>query len=195
MKTVLYGGAFDPVHVGHVFIGREALRLLAPCQLVLIPTGCPNPAFEKRLSAPDDDRVAMLRLAFAGVPGVTINDLELRREPRLSYFVDTLEALLPSLGSEKPVLLIGEDQLMSFPRWHRYEDILAHVELRFVPRAGRHCSESVQIQAVPLFEVNPFDSLSSTLVRERLRADLPIEGLVPEVVAEYIVRHGLYRNA
>ncbi|MHB8071332.1 MAG: nicotinate (nicotinamide) nucleotide adenylyltransferase [Candidatus Cryosericum sp.] len=195
MRTVLFGGAFDPVHVGHVFIGCEALRLLTPCQLVLIPTGSPNPAFDKHLSASDDDRVAMLQLAFGSMPEVIINDLELRRKPRLSYFIDTLEALLPSLGPAKPVLLIGEDQLVSFPRWHRYEDILAQVELRFVPRADRRHSENPQIQAVPLFDVNPFDSLSSTFVRERLQTGLPVDGLVPDVVAGYITDHNLYRNA
>ncbi len=195
MKTVLYGGAFDPVHVGHVFISREALRLLAPCQVVLIPTGCPNPAFEKQLSASGIDRIAMLQLAFAGMPGVTINDLELHREPRPSYFIDTLEALLPSLGEEKPILLIGEDQLLSFPLWYRFKDILMHVELRFVPRAGRCGRQVPQVPAVPLFDVNPFDSLSSTLVRERLRQGLPVDALVPDAVAQYIARHGLYRNA
>ncbi len=194
MKTVLYGGAFDPVHVGHVFIGREALRLLAPCQLVLIPTGCPNPAFDKHLSAPGDDRVAMLRLAFAGLPGITICDLELRREPRLSYFIDTLEAILPSAETERPVLLIGEDQLLSLPRWHRYKDILKHVELRYVPRADRRRPGSPKVPAVPLFTVNPFDSLSSTLVRERLYARLPVDGLIPDAVAEYISQHCLYQH-
>ena len=194
MTTVLFGGAFDPVHVGHVFIGREALRLLAPCQLILIPTGNPNPDFDKHLSASDDDRVAMLQLAFANVPGVTINDLELRRKPSLSYFADTLETLLPSLGTEKPFLLIGEDQLVSFRRWHRYRDILTHVELRFVPRADGHRSEDPQIQAAPLFDINPFDSLSSTFVRDRCRAGLPIDGLVPEPVARYITDHNLYAN-
>lgn len=194
MTTVLFGGAFDPVHVGHVFIGREALRLLAPCQLVLIPTGSPNPVFDKHLSASDDDRVAMLQLAFANVRGATINDLELRRRPSLSYFADTLESLLPSLGTEKPFLLIGEDQLVSFRRWHRYRDILEHVELRFVPRADRRHPETPHVQALPLFDVNPFDSLSSTLVRDRCRAGLPVDGLVPEAVAQYIADHNLYRN-
>lgn len=194
MRAVLYGGAFDPVHVGHVFICREALRLLAPCRLIIIPTGRPNPSFDKHLSAPGPDRLAMLQLAFAGMAGAVIDDLELRCDPHPSYFVDTLETLLPTLGPDRPVLLVGEDQLVSFPRWHHYQDILAHVDLRFVPRAGRHCSEALQIQAISLFDVNPFDSLSSTLVRERLRADLPVDGLVPPGVAEYISGHGLYRG-
>src|SRR5450756_2762587 len=103
MKTVLYGGAFDPVHAGHVFVGHEALRLMASSTLILIPTGLPNPDFDKCLSASDGDRVAMLQLAFAGVPNVEISDVELRREPRPSYFVDTLERLRPGLGVDKPV--------------------------------------------------------------------------------------------
>jgi nicotinate-nucleotide adenylyltransferase len=194
MRAALFGGAFDPVHVGHVFIGREALRLLAPCRLVLIPTGSPNPAFGKHLSASDDDRVAMLELAFNDVPGATICDLELRRKPALSYFADTLEALQPSLGPEKPFLLIGEDQLDSFSQWHRYQDILAHVDLRFVPRAGRRRTPAGQVQATPLFEINPFDSLSSTLVRDRCSKGLPIDGLVPAPVARYVSEHHLYRE-
>jgi nicotinate-nucleotide adenylyltransferase len=194
MKTVLYGGAFDPVHAGHVFIGHEALRLMAPSTLILIPTGLPNPDFDKCLSASDADRVAMLQLAFAGVPDVEISDVELRREPRPSYFVDTFEGLRPGLGAGKPVLLLGEDQLLSFPQWHRYQDILDQVELWFVPRAGRHRSGSLDVPATALFDINPFDSLSSTLIRNRLQQGLSIDGLVPASVAAYIAEHGLYRD-
>ncbi len=194
MKTVLYGGAFDPVHSGHVFVGHEALRLMAPSILVLIPTGRPNPDFGKCLSGSDTDRMAMLRLAFDGVPDVIISDVELGREPRPSYFVDTLEDLRPSLGLEKPALLLGEDQLFSFPQWHRYQDILDQVELWFVPRAGRHGPSRPQVAARALFDINPFDSLSSTLIRDRLGRGLSVEGLVPPSVAEYIAKHGLYAS-
>jgi nicotinate-nucleotide adenylyltransferase len=194
MKTVLYGGAFDPVHAGHVFVGHEALRLMAPAVLILIPTGLPNPNVGKRLSASDSDRMAMLQLAFAGVPDVSVSDFELSREPRPSYFVDTLEGLRPLLGVDKPALLVGEDQLYSFPQWHRYQDILDQVELWFVPRAGRHRSGSPEVPARALFDINPFDSLSSTLIRDRLRQGLPVESLVPPSVAAYIGEHGLYRG-
>jgi nicotinate-nucleotide adenylyltransferase len=194
MKTVLYGGAFDPVHAGHVFVGHEALRLMAPAVLILIPTGLPPPNVGKRLSASDSDRMAMLQLAFAGVPDVSVSDFELSREPRPSYFVDTLEGLRPLLGVDKPALLVGEDQLYSFPQWHRYQDILDQVELWFVPRAGRHRSGSPEVPARALFDINPFDSLSSTLIRDRLRQGLPVESLVPPSVAAYIGEHGLYRG-
>lgn len=193
MKTVLYGGAFDPVHAGHVFVGREALRLLAPATLILIPTGTPNPDFDKDLSAPDADRVAMLKLAFGHGSDIIISDIELRHEPRPSFFVDTLQYLRPFQGEEKPALLLGEDQFQSFARWHRYRDILAQVELWFVPRAGLSHADSPDIPARRLFDVNPFDSLSSTIVRSRVRQGLSIEGLVPPDVASYIVGHGLYR--
>ncbi len=195
MTTVLYGGAFDPVHVGHVFIGREALRVLAPCQLMLIPTGVPNPVFCKELQAPDEDRLAMLKLAFTGITGVSINDIELRRVPRASYFVDTLEDLLPALQANKLVLLLGEDQLASFHLWHRYEEILRYVELRYVPRVSRQTSGHHLVQAEKLFDTNPFDGLSSSLIRNRIANDLPVYGLVPEVVAAYIARHSLYRQS
>jgi nicotinate-nucleotide adenylyltransferase len=194
MKTVLYGGAFDPVHAGHVFVGHEVLRLMAPSILILIPTGLPNPDFCKRLCASDADRIAMLQLAFAGVPDVTISDFELSREPRPSYFVDTLQGLCPALGVDKPALLLGEDQLFSFPQWHRYQDILDQVELWFVPRAGRHRSTSPEVPARALFDINPFDSLSSTLIRDRLQQGLSVDGLVPPSVAGYIGEHGLYRH-
>jgi nicotinate-nucleotide adenylyltransferase len=194
MKTVLYGGAFDPVHAGHLYVGHEALRLMAPSTLILIPTGLPNPDVDKHLSASDADRVAMLQLAFAGVPDVSVSDFELSREPRPSYFVDTLEGLRQSLGVDKPALLLGEDQLYAFPQWHRYQDILDQVELWFVPRAGRHRSGSPEIPARALFDINPFDSLSSTLIRNRLQQGLSVEGLVSPSVAGYIAEHGLYRG-
>jgi len=108
MSVVLYGGAFDPVHAGHVFIAREALRLLAPSRLILIPTGNPNPEFDKRLSASDADRLAMLALAFAGMTGVEVSDIELKRAPAPSYFADTLDAPAShASGPGRPVLLLG----------------------------------------------------------------------------------------
>ncbi|HWQ21626.1 MAG TPA: nicotinate (nicotinamide) nucleotide adenylyltransferase [Clostridia bacterium] len=194
MKTVLYGGAFDPVHCGHVFVGHEALRLMAPCILVVIPTGLPNPDFGKRLSGSDADRMAMLRLAFAGVPNVVISDIELDRGPQPSYFIDTIERLHPSLGDEKPALLLGEDQLLSFTEWHRYRDILDHVELWFVPRAGGHRAGGPRVAATALFDINPFDGLSSSLIRDRLQQGLPVDGLVPPSVAAYIAEHALYKS-
>lgn len=193
MKTLLYGGAFDPVHAGHVFVGHEALRLLAPATLLLIPTGIPNPEFDKALSASDADRVAMLELAFEHSPQIRISDLELRHEPRPSYFVETLEYLRLQLETPKPALLLGEDQLQSFTRWHRYRDILEQVDLWYVPRAGWTHADVPTVPARRLFDVNPFDSLSSTIVRDRVRQGLPVDGLVPPAVASYIAEHGLYR--
>ena len=193
MSVVLYGGAFDPVHAGHVFIVREALRLLAPARLVLIPTGNPNPDFDKHLSASDADRLAMLALAFAGTAGVEVSDIELARKPAPSFFADTLDALRPTLGPAPFVLLLGQDQLMSFPRWERYQEILRRTDLCYVPRAGLDAASLPAVRATRLFDVNPFDSLSSTLVRSRVRQGLFIDGLVPTGVAEYIHTHGLYR--
>ena len=193
MSVVLYGGAFDPVHAGHVFIAREALRLLAPSRLILIPTGNPNPEFDKRLSASDADRLAMLALAFAGTTGVEVSSIELTREPAPSYFADTLDALRPTLGPGRPMLLLGQDQLMSFDRWERYQDILRQADLYYVPRAGLDAASLPPVPASRLFDVNPFDSLSSTLVRSRVQRGLFVDGLVPTGVADYIRIHGLYR--
>ncbi len=194
MKAILYGGAFDPVHVGHLFIGREALRILAPARLILIPTGVPNPGFDKSICASAADRKAMLQLAFAGVEHVEICDMELKKTGAPSYFVETLTALLPLVGPERPILLIGEDQLLSFRRWYRYEEILQKVDLWFVPRAQEHRPEQQAIPARVLFAVNPFDSLSSTLVRDRAQAGLSISELVPAAVAGYIEQRHLYRK-
>jgi len=193
MSVVLYGGAFDPVHAGHVFIAREALRLLAPSRLILIPTGSPNPDFDKHLSASDADRLAMLALAFAGTAGVEVSDIELTREPAPSFFADTLDALRPTLGSGQVVVLMGQDQLTSFPRWERYQEILRQADLYYVPRAGLNAASLPAVRATRLFDVNPFDSLSSTLVRTRVQQGLFVDGLVPTAVAEYIHAHGLYR--
>ncbi len=195
MSVVLYGGAFDPVHAGHVFIAREALRLLAPSRLILIPTGSPNPEFNKRLSASDADRLAMLALAFAGTTGVEVSDIELTREPAPSYFADTLDALRPTLGPGRPLLLLGQDQLMSFPRWERYQDILRETDLYYIPRAGLDAASLPAVPAARLFDINPFDSLSSTLVRARTQQGLFVDGLVPTAVAEYIRTHGLYHSS
>lgn len=194
MKTVLYGGAFDPVHVGHLFIGREALRILAPAKLILIPTGLPNPDFDKSICASAADRKAMLQIAFSDMADVAVSEVELQRAGKPSYFIETLAALLPFIGPERPVLLVGEDQLLSFPKWYRYRDILKQTDLWFVPRAEIRRSPRPDLPARLLFDVNPFDNLSSTLIRDRIRAGFSIRELVPPGVAAYIMHHRLYQG-
>jgi nicotinate-nucleotide adenylyltransferase len=193
MKAVLYGGAFDPVHLGHRFIVQEALRLLSPDVLYVVPTGLPNPGFGKHLQTSPEDRVAMLSLAFGAIPAVVVSSVELERPDTPSYLVETLERLVPDL-KPRPILLVGEDQLDSFTSWYRYDEILASADLWYVPRCRRStplpCSGRVPAQC--LMETNPFDGFSSTYVRERIGKGLSVDDLVPAGVAAYIAGHRLY---
>jgi nicotinate-nucleotide adenylyltransferase len=213
---VLYGGTFDPVHLGHVAVARAARDAL-DATVAFMPAA--DPPHRAPPGAPAADRAAMLELAIAGEPGLALDLRELQRDGR-SWTVDTLRALRADIGADAPVaLLVGADSFAALPTWKSWRDLfdLAHfvvasregsgnagagvqddAPLPELARAiaGRGVASADALRASPAGRVfhlrQPLFPHSASEVRARIAAGLAWEALVPAPVAAYVRAHRLY---
>ena len=189
----MFGGAFDPPHRAHVALAQAAVQQLALDRLYVVPTG--NAWHKARTLSPPEDRLAMARLAFGGIPGVQVDERELRRSGP-SYSVDTLRELQAAHPGAQLHLLMGEDQAAGFTRWHAWEEIARLAVLCVVARGSGE--GLAQLRALPGVRVQVLQwtamSESATDIRARLQAGQEAAGLVGTAVASYIESHHLYKN-
>ncbi len=178
MRLGVLGGSFDPVHAGHLAVARAALRGLRLDLLLIVPSK--RSPLKSRRPAPARHRLAMLRLAFRGMPKVRISTLELRR-PAPSYTVDTLRALKRRWPGAELFLILGADAFAEFRRWRRPGEIRRLATLAAFPRPGVPSPEDVWCLAM-----KPVDA-SASAIRQGEKAGLPAP------VARYIRRARLYR--
>ncbi len=196
IKTGIFGGAFNPVHNGHVNVAREAVSQLKLRKLIIIPT-FESPHKNTKL-APFDERAEMCRLAFSGISDkceVSVSDIE-RQMGGVSYTINTLRELKRRYPDNQFFLLIGGDMLFSFREWFKYESILKECKVCAVARGGDNLTDMMEfaneIGRVKILPANIVD-VSSTEIREKIAGSEDIGELVPEKVAGYISEHGLYR--
>ena len=197
----VFGGAFDPPHQAHVALAKAALAQLALDTLHIVPTG---QAWHKarQLSAAAD-RLAMTRLAFAGLERVVVDEREIQRAGP-SFTVDTLEALQAEYPGAELYLVLGADQVAALPSWHRWQEVLKIAIICIADRTsgagveGIFKPESLAGQAVQTLQL-PLMPFSATDIRQQIAsADPGSPGwhtLVPEPVARYIERHRLYLSS
>jgi nicotinate-nucleotide adenylyltransferase len=191
------GGTFDPPHVGHVAAAAWTRQALDLDRVLLVVAGDPWQKTAVRAVTPAADRLAMAAAACEGVEGVEVSDLEVRRSGP-SYTVDTLTEL--GHGGHRLVLVLGADAVAALPTWHRHTDLPGLAELAIVARSGLPVGDDVGgfdpvaagflVHTVPL----PRLDVSSTDLRERLRAGAPVDGLVPPAVLTCAATRGLYRG-
>lgn len=189
----MFGGAFDPPHRAHVALARAAIEQLGLDRLHVMPTG--DAWHKSRVLTPAEHRLAMARLAFAGVPAVQVDARELERTGP-TYSVDTLRELQAEHPQAELVLLMGEDQAADFTRWHQWENV---ARLAVLGVAGRGTGEGVAaLRALPGVRVEtlqlPQMPESATEIRRRLTRGQEITDLVEPAVARYIESHHLYKN-
>ena len=184
----IFGGAFDPPHDGHVALALEAIDHFHLDRLLIRVVAHPG---HKEVETAPQTRLALAELAFAA-----IDEAEVSLDP-FARTVDSLEAL----GLDDPVFLIGADELAAFPTWTRPDRVLELARIGAATRPGSDRSELERVigslprpDRVELFPITPL-AVSSSGVRERVGAGLPIDGLVPPAVAAEIRRLGLYRGA
>jgi nicotinate-nucleotide adenylyltransferase len=190
--TGLLGGAFDPPHAGHLALAEVAIRRFALELLVVVVTGTPP---HKRVETDPETRLALAEAAFAGLDGIEVSRHELDRAGP-SYTVDTARWAEETWGDA--VFLVGADEFAGFLAWREPDEVLEHVRLGVATRPGypRERLDPVlgalrRPERVELFEIPELD-VSSSAIRDRVAAGLPIAGLVPPAVAELIAARGLY---
>lgn len=187
----LFGGAFDPPHSAHVAIARAALEQLALDELRILPTG--QAWHKSRPLSPAADRLAMVRLAFADLPRVVIDQRELQR-PGASYTIDTLTAMLAEQPGVELYLVMGGDQWAAFTSWRQWQDIARLARLCVARRPDQAAEPSQPGLTVQWLEI-PAMPISATAIRQRYaaaggRSAEPAP--LPEAVARYISDHRLY---
>lgn len=191
MRLALFGGSFDPPHLGHLAFARFALDALAPDRLLWLPAGRQWQKPDQVMAA-GEHRSAMVRCLIDGEPRFGIDDRELhRRGP--SFTADTLGEFTAECPGAELMLLIGQDQYARLPTWYRAETVASLATMVVVPRAGEPVvtppgmpPHRLQVLALPDIPI------SSTAVRDAIARGADISPLVGADVASYIDSHRLY---
>lgn len=188
----LFGGTFDPPHIGHLTVAQDAFDALPVHRVVWIPCGHPPHKRPWRLTSPEL-RLAMTRAAVADDERFRVSDREVRRKGR-SYTVDTLRELVAAGTATRLFLLIGPDQAAAFRGWREPDEIarLARVVV-MVPGGGsfgRVPSPGVKHERLPVTRID----VSSSEIRTRIGEGRRLRYLVPDPVRAIVEEKGLYRH-
>jgi nicotinate-nucleotide adenylyltransferase len=186
-RVGVFGGTFDPVHVGHVVAAVEARAALGLDRVLFVVAGDP---WQKRgqVVARASDRLALVEAAIEGIAGLEASAVEMERD-RPSVTADTLEVL--RRGDDALFLLAGADTVANMPTWKRLEDTKPLATVVVIERAGEHAEPpgpGWQVEHLPI----PRLDVSSTDIRQRLADGRPIDGLVPPAVVRLIRERDLY---
>lgn len=202
MRIGIFGGTFDPVHLGHLILAEQCREQAALDQVWFVPAARPPHKLDRPLTR-FDQRAEMLALAIAGQPAFRVSDVEKER-PGPSYTADTLEALCRQHPGDEFFLLIGSDTVADLPTWHEPWRIVGHAGLVVAARPGHAvlspaevrsalrlaADEALRYQAVQ----TPLIDIASRDLRCRVAEGRSIRYLVPRAVECYIQDKGLYRS-
>jgi nicotinate-nucleotide adenylyltransferase len=202
MRMGVFGGTFNPVHIGHLTMAEQCREQASLDQVRFVPAARPPHKLDLSVSQ-FSDRVEMLRLAVAGNPAFVIDELEANR-PGPSYTVDTLETLAAQYPGVALELIIGSDSLGDLPGWREPARILGLAGLLIVKRPGYASLSADQLRAalgvatgdpVRAVEINsPLVDISSNELRKRVAAGRSVRYWTPRAVECYIEAHNLYRS-
>jgi nicotinate-nucleotide adenylyltransferase len=185
MRVGVFGGTFDPVHVGHLAIANAALESV-PLDRVLFVPARRAPLKDRGPVADEEDRLRMLELAVGGEPRFSVSRIELDRAGP-SYTVETLEQLT---GNDDLFLILGSDAMANLPRWKDAARIAQLATLTVAERPG--APERMGDAPIVRFDAPRLD-ISSRELRARMSRGLSLRYLVPEPVWRHIEARGLYR--
>ncbi|MBX3032190.1 MAG: nicotinate-nucleotide adenylyltransferase [Chloroflexi bacterium] len=201
----ILGGTFDPIHLGHLAVAAQTRETLDLAGVVFVPAARP-PHKAGRVVTDAADRVAMVELGIAGDPGFRVSRIELERDG-LSYTVESLRAfhargIIAGAGRPDPVLILSVETLPDLPTWREPEALLELARIAVVPRRGYPPPDAGWLErAFPgrterfLMLDGPDLGHSASAIRARVAAGRTVRYLVPDAVAAWIDRRGLYRDA
>jgi len=199
VRIGILGGTFNPPHIGHLVCAQEAYLQLELERVMLIPARMPphkpvddEPGVEHRLE--------MCRLAADGESCLEVSELEVQR-PGPSYTVDTLQALHSATPDSELFLIVGADIAIGLPKWREPERVVSLARVAVAQRPGTARAEVERVldhlggaERGRFFDM-PEIGISSTMLRDRVRAGIPTRYLMPDAVRSYIERHYLYRGS
>lgn len=202
-RIALFGGSFDPVHLGHTRVARAAAQQIEAEHVIFIPAKC-SPLKGFLPHAGDEDRLRMIELAIQEDAAFAVNDCELRR-PAPSYTLDTVRQFQADYGPETSVYwLLGADSVNDLVYWYGIDQLLDLCNLAVMVRGGynapafdryaslwgTHRIEKLRQNAVE----TPSIDISSTEIRERLATGADVGDMLAPDVINYIHQHRLYRR-
>lgn len=193
MKIGIFGGSFDPIHIGHAIIAQHIISSGAVDRLWFMVSPVNPLKAGRQQHVADTDRLRMVEMVSRPMDGVETSAFEFTM-PRPSYTIDTLNALQAKFPDDEFYLVTGGDNWQIFNKWRNSEEILAKYHLLIYPRLGYeviipdNLKDRVTLVEAPIIE------MSSTEVRERLANGLSVRYYVPDEVLGYIERHHLYTN-
>jgi len=219
-KIGLFGGSFNPVHLGHLRAALE-VRIAFGLETVLMVPSARPPHKPAKNMAPAKDRLEMVRLATSVTPGLSESDMEFRH-PGPSFTVETIERFQAAVDDVRVHLIIGLDAFREYDTWHRYPDLFRLAPLIILLRPGkkvldlneagnlveRQLASNISdqyhfvpspprlihpdLQPIHIFEVTRMN-ISSSHIRRLAKKHVSIQFLVPERVNRYIAKQGLYQ--
>lgn len=193
LRIGLFGGTFDPIHLGHLVLAEQCREQLALDEVWFIPAGTPphKPAVGR---TPGQQRLTMVQLAITGHPAFHVTDLELQRTGP-SFTVETLAEVRSLRPQAQLWWLLGADMLHDFSNWREPERIITMARLGAVNRGGvvTGCPDrwAVHVDAVTI----PALAIAARDLRHRVAQGQSIRYLVPRAVEEFVHEHGLYRES
>lgn len=194
----LFGGSFDPIHLGHLIAAQIALEEAGLDQVWFVPTFLSPHKEGQRATAMQ--RLKMVQLAIEGNPDFGVNTLEIERGS-VSYTIDTVKAMAERYPQHRFDWIVGADMAIDFPNWQNADEILQYVGLLALSRPGHHLERWVaelppdsplfgKIRIIPMLQLD----ISSSDIRRRVKSGLKITYLTPPKVADYIKEHRLYED-
>jgi len=185
----LFGGSFDPVHLGHLLVAQAAREELQLERLFFVPAA-QSPFKPASQPSPADQRLRLLRLALAGQDWCEIDEQEVKRGG-LSYTIDTVRDYARRFDHAELFYLIGADHVSQLPKWREAMELTRLIQFVVISRPGQpevRLPDSFHGRRLKGFPL----AISSSEIRARVKAGLPLEPLVPPAVAEAIRNNGLY---
>lgn len=200
MRIGIFGGSFNPPHLGHRRLADEMMEAAALDKMLIIPAGIPPHKNTDELIS-TEHRFEMCKLAFNDDKYI-ISDIEYQRQGK-SYTVDTVAEIRKIYPDDELFLIIGSDMLLSFHRWYRYEDILKEVTLCVATRENeiltdellKYANETLKLSEneIIISQIAPF-VCSSTAIRSEIRQGQNVSDYVDTDVSDYIIRNDIYTD-
>ncbi|GAF65993.1 nicotinate-nucleotide adenylyltransferase [Alkalihalobacillus trypoxylicola] len=187
MKEIgLFGGTFDPPHIGHMIMAQEVLNQCHLDEIWFVPVHTP-PHKKRESQTSNEDRLKMLEACVSDVENFFISTVEYERKG-ISYTFDTVKHLRSQFPDVKFYFIIGGDMIEQLSNWHQIEELKDMITFIGVHRPGSDVVKSENILQIKTIQID----VSSSLIRKRIKEGKPIKYLVPEQVERMIRKRGLY---
>lgn len=187
MKVGILGGTFNPVHIGHLTLAREAKEKLELVKILFVPANIPP--HKQSFHIPAEHRLNMLKLAIGDNRDFEVSDIEIKRGDK-SYTIDTIKELKKSFPKNDFYLIIGSDLANEFTSWKDYQEIKQLVKVVATSREGFKLENKDFFSILDITQVN----VSSTQIRSDIEKGKDISNRVEKEVIEYIEKHKLYQS-